>query len=71
MAVGRLKDNWRPARLVLAVDAGTTAALAAYRAFAMTDSGPEYDGPNGRENGMEIALLALRPCTAPALQERP
>jgi len=56
LAVNRLKKEW-PAvtTLMLAVDADNAAAMAVYRAFGMTDSGP-VKGPNGLEHRFEISL---------------
>jgi len=57
LAVHRLKEEWpETTTLVLAVDAGNAAALAVYRAFGMADSGPIYDGTNGREHRLEVSL---------------
>ncbi|MEP0964788.1 MAG: GNAT family N-acetyltransferase [Roseobacter sp.] len=57
LAVGYLKSEWPEARsLRLAVDAENTPAIAIYRQFGMTDSGPIFDGPNGKEHHMELPL---------------
>ena len=57
LAVRRLKQEW-PATtiLTLAVDADNHAAIAVYRAFGMTDSGPVFEGNHGPEHRMEVSL---------------
>ena len=56
-AVAHMKSVWPDAEtLKLAVDAKNTPALAIYRRFGMSDSGPAFDGPNGKEHHMEKSL---------------
>ena len=57
LAVDHLINAWPEAAILkLAVDAENASALAIYRAFGMTDSGPVFEGPNGSEHRMEISL---------------
>lgn len=56
-AIAYVKGKWPDARrLRLAVDAENQPAVAIYRGFGMDDSGPIFDGPNGKEHHMEISL---------------
>ncbi|WP_323767045.1 GNAT family N-acetyltransferase [Marinovum sp.] len=56
LAVAALHQRWPEVRrLTLAVDADNAAALAVYRRFGMTDSGP-VDGNHGPEHYMTKAL---------------
>jgi len=58
VAVAQLKEQWPTiTSLMLAVDADNAAALAVYRAFGMTDSGPIHEGNHGLEHRFEISLL--------------
>ncbi|WP_299475135.1 GNAT family N-acetyltransferase [uncultured Roseibium sp.] len=51
--------RWPDAKsLVLAVDAGNTAALAVYLSFGMTDSGPLYSGRIGKEHRLSLGISA-------------
>ena len=55
----RAKEAWLDASaLVLAVDAGNTGAIALYRSFGMSDSGPIFEGRVGLEHRLEISLVA-------------
>lgn len=57
LAVENLKKAWpETEKLVLAVDADNAPAIAVYRGFGMNDSGPVFEGPNGKEHRMEITL---------------
>ncbi len=59
LAINYMKSVWPEAEtLKLAVDAENIAAVAVYRAFGMRDSGPIFDGPNGKEHRMEVSLAA-------------
>lgn len=56
-AVEYAKWKWPDARkLNLAVDAENRPAVAVYRGFGMADSGPVFDGPNGKEHRMETSM---------------
>lgn len=56
-ALEYVKRKWPQAKkLKLAVDAENQPAVAIYRGYGMADSGPVFDGPNGKEHHMEIAL---------------
>ncbi len=56
LAVNHLKKEWPSiTSLMLAVDADNAAAMAVYRTFGMTDSGP-VQGTNGLEHRFEISL---------------
>lgn len=55
LAVDQLKVVWPDiALLKLAVDAVNTPAITIYRSFGMNDSGPIFQGPNGKEHRMEL-----------------
>jgi ribosomal protein S18 acetylase RimI-like enzyme len=55
LAVTCAKDNWPAATsLILAVDAGNDPALAVYRGFGMSDSGPVVQGRIGWEHRLEL-----------------
>lgn len=55
LAVASAKDNWPEATsLILAVDAGNDPALAVYRGFGMSDSGPVVHGRIGWEHRLEL-----------------
>lgn len=55
LAVACAKDNWPAAiSLILAVDAGNDPALAVYRGFGMSDSGPAVKGRIGWEHRLEL-----------------
>ena len=57
LAVEQLKVEWpKISKLVLAVDADNDAALAVYRAYGMSESGPIYKGNDGLENRFQIPL---------------
>ncbi|SFI26150.1 GNAT family N-acetyltransferase [Jannaschia pohangensis] len=57
LAFRYLKSEWPEARiLTLAVDAENSPAIAIYRAIGMSDSGPAFEGPNGKEHHMEMRL---------------
>ncbi len=58
-AVKYVKRKWPDARMLnLAVDAENKPAVAIYRGFGMADSGPVFDGPNGKEHHMEMSLMS-------------
>lgn len=57
LAIEALKSKWPEiSLLVLAVDAENLPAIAVYRGFGMKDSGPIFEGPNGKEHHMEFSL---------------
>ncbi|WP_299783300.1 GNAT family N-acetyltransferase [uncultured Roseobacter sp.] len=57
LAVEAAARSWPEAtQLVLAVDAENSAALAVYRSYGMTDSGPVYSGRIGKEHRLSKAL---------------
>lgn len=57
LAVANARDKWPAAKsLVLAVDAGNDPALAVYRGFGMSDSGPIHNGRIGWEHRLEVPL---------------
>ncbi len=57
LAVETAVRTWRDARqLVLAVDADNSTALAVYRSFGMTDSGPIYSGRIGQEHRLSMPI---------------
>lgn len=56
-ALQYVKAVWPDARLLkLAVDAENRPAVAVYRKRGMTDSGPIFEGPNGKEHHMKLLL---------------
>lgn len=58
-AVEYVKRKWPDTRMLnLAVDAENKPAVAVYRGFGMADSGPVFDGPNGKEHHMEMSLMS-------------
>ena len=58
-AVEYVKRKWPNAKLLnLAVDAENKPAVAVYRGFGMADSGPVFDGPNGKEHHMKMSLIS-------------
>lgn len=58
-AVEYVKWKWPDTRMLnLAVDAENKPAVAIYRGFGMRDSGPVFDGPNGKEHRMEMLLVS-------------
>ncbi|WP_227271619.1 GNAT family N-acetyltransferase [Roseobacter weihaiensis] len=60
LAVQAAALRWPEAeQLVLAVDADNTTALAVYRSFGMTDSGPVYAGRIGQEHRLSMVLRGL------------
>ena len=57
LAVAHMTSAWPDAELLkLSVDAENAPALAIYRGAGMRDSGPVFDGANGKEHRMEVAL---------------
>ncbi len=57
LCVAHLKIAWPDAKsLILAVDAGNGPALAVYRGFGMSDSGPVFQGRIGLEHRLEVPL---------------
>ncbi len=57
LAVGAAVQKWPDAQqLVLAVDAANSTALAVYRSFGMTDSGPVYSGRIGKEHRLSMRI---------------
>ena len=57
LALGSVGEHWPTAsKLVLAVDACNESALAVYRGFGMTDSGPVFRGRVGIEHRLELRL---------------
>lgn len=57
LAVEAAARSWPEAtQLVLAVDADNVAALAIYRGYGMTNSGPKYSGRIGKEHRLSKAL---------------
>ncbi|MDW3223615.1 MAG: GNAT family N-acetyltransferase [Paracoccaceae bacterium] len=57
LSVAFAKNNWPEATtLTLAVDAGNDPALAVYRGFGMSDSGPVFQGRIGLEHRLELKL---------------
>lgn len=57
LAVAHAKRTWPNATaLILAVDAGNDPALAVYRGFGMSDSGPIFQGRIGLEHRLEVLL---------------
>ena len=57
LAVEHLKTQWGDAKVLkLSVDAVNAPAIAIYRGFGMRDSGPVFDGPNGKEHRMVLQL---------------
>jgi RimJ/RimL family protein N-acetyltransferase len=59
LAVDHLKIAWPDVTLLeLAVDAENLPAITIYRAAGMSDSGPVFQGPNGREHHMKLQLKA-------------
>lgn len=58
LAVEAAAQKWPDAeQLVLAVDAGNSVALAVYRSFGMTDSGPIYSGRVGQEHRLSMPIV--------------
>ncbi|MBV2359097.1 GNAT family N-acetyltransferase [Thalassococcus sp. CAU 1522] len=56
-AMQYVRDVWPDTELLsLAVDAENKPAVAVYREYGMSDSGPIFDGPNGKEHHMEVSL---------------
>lgn len=56
-AIERAQLRWLDAKsMILAVDAENTAAIALYRSFGMSDSGPVFKGRVGLEHRLELAL---------------
>jgi len=57
LAIHKLKEEWPSiTKLMLAVDADNTAAIAVYRAYGMIEYEPICEGPNGLEYRFEISL---------------
>jgi len=57
LAVQYVRSQWPDAKLLnLAVDAENGPAITIYRKYGMADSGPIFDGPNGKEHRMELSL---------------
>ena len=57
LAIDEARMTWPDATtLILAADAGNSAALSLYRRFGMTDSGPIYHGRIGLEHRLELSL---------------
>jgi len=57
LSVAHAKRTWPNATsLILAVDAGNDAALAVYRGFGMSDSGPIFQGRIGWEHRLDVPL---------------
>ncbi len=57
LGVEHVKKTWPDAKsLILAVDAGNGPALAVYRGFGMSDSGPVFQGRIGLEHRLEVPL---------------
>ena len=56
-AVQYVRAVWPDSKLLsLAVDAENKPAVAVYRNYGMSDSGPVFDGPNGKEHHMDFSL---------------
>jgi len=57
LAISHMRIEWPDVNsLMLAVDADNVAALAIYRKFGMSDSGPIHEGNDGLEHRMRIDL---------------
>lgn len=57
LAVANARDKWPATKsLILAVDAGNDPALAVYRGFGMSDSGPVHQSRIGWEHRLEVPL---------------
>lgn len=57
LSIEGAQARWPDAtKLILAVDAGTVAALTLYQRFGMSDSGPIFKGRVGFEHRLELSL---------------
>ena len=66
LAVETSTRTWPDAQqLVLAVDADNSAALAVYRSFGMTDSGPIYSGRIGQERRLSMSISPIKTIRQP------